>query len=68
MTQVDAGPAAANAGINEGDIIAAIEGQEILTFNDLIASLRRFGAGETISVTLDTGEVLAVTLGQRPSE
>ncbi len=68
VTQVDAGTAAADAGINEGDIIAAIEGQEILTFNDLIASLRRYGAGDTISVTLDTSQVLNVTLGQRPSQ
>jgi len=66
VTQVDAGTAAAAAGITEGDIIAAIDGAEILTFNDLIASLRRYGSGDTIEVTLQSGEVLSVTLGQRP--
>ena len=66
VTRVDAGTAAANAGIAEGDIIAAIEDLEILTFNDLIASLRRYGSGDTIQVTLESGDVLDVTLGQRP--
>ncbi len=66
VTQVDAGTAAANAGIIEGDVIAAIEGLEILSFNDLVASLRRFGSGDTINITLDTGAVVPVTLGDRP--
>ncbi len=66
VTRVDDGTPASAAGINEGDIISAIEGTEILTFNDLIAALRRFGTGDTIGVTLNTGEVLNVTLGQRP--
>lgn len=68
VTQVDAGTAAAAAGIAEGDIIAAIDGSEILTFNDLIGSLRRYGAGDTIDITLESGEVLTVTLGQRPDD
>ncbi|MDJ0954208.1 MAG: trypsin-like peptidase domain-containing protein [Acidimicrobiia bacterium] len=66
VTQVDAGTAAAAAGINEGDVIAAIDGIRIDTFNDLVAALRRFGAGDTIRMTLDDGTIIPVILGDRP--
>ncbi len=68
VTQVDPDTAAAAAGIEEGDVIASIEGLEIRTFNDLVASLRRFGAGDTIKMTLDGGETIEVTLGERPDD
>jgi len=66
VTQVEPNTAASDAGIEEGDVISAIEGIEIHTFNDLVAALRRFGAGETIEITLDSGTAVEVTLGQRP--
>jgi putative serine protease PepD len=63
---VEPNTAASLAGVQTGDIIAAIDGIEIKTFNELVAALRRFGAGTTIGVTLGNGQVLDVTLGQRP--
>jgi serine protease Do len=68
VTQVDAQSAAATAGVVEGDIIAALNGIEVRTFNDLVAALRRYSAGDTIDVTLASGTVLEVVLGQRPAE
>ncbi len=64
---VQDGTAAAEAGLEAGDVIAAINDIEVKTSNELIAALRRFGAGTTITVTLDTGESVLVTLGQRPA-
>jgi len=66
VTQVEPNTAAADAGIEEGDVISAIDGIEVHTFNELVAALRRFAAGETIEVTLVSGSVLDVTLGERP--
>ncbi len=66
VTRVDDGTAAAAAGIVDGDVIAAIDGLEIQSFNDLVAALRRYGAGDTIEIRLDTGVEVAVTLGDRP--
>ncbi len=66
VATVEAGSAASVAGLQEGDVIAAINDIEIKTFNELVAALRRFGAGTTIDVTLSDGALIAVTLGQRP--
>ncbi len=66
VTRVDEGTAAAAAGIAEGDVISAIDGIRIDTFNDLVAALRRFGSGDTIQMTLDDGTLVPVTLGDRP--
>lgn len=57
---------AAVAGLGEGDVIAAINGESVKTMNELVALLRRYGAGDTIEVTLDGGSQVDVTLGQRP--
>ena len=63
---VDTGTAAAAAGLEVGDVISAIDGQPLRTMNELVAMLRRFGAGNTIEITLDGGTMVDVTLGQRP--
>jgi S1-C subfamily serine protease len=67
VTQVEPDTPAAAAGIVEGDVIASIEGLEIRTFNDLIASLRRFAAGDTIKMILGGGATVEVTLAERPA-
>lgn len=67
VTEVEPDTPAEAAGIAEGDVIASIEGLQIRTFNDLVASLRRFAAGDTIQMVLEGGETIEVTLGERPS-
>lgn len=63
---VEPNTAAARAGLAQDDIIAAVNGDTVATMNELVALLRRYGAGTTIEVTLDGGVVVEVTLGQRP--
>lgn len=67
ISSVEPDTAAAAAGLVEGDIIAAINGDTIETMNELVALLRRYGSGDTIEVALDGGSMIKVTLGQRPS-
>lgn len=66
VNEVEPNTAASIAGLSEGDVIAAINGDTVKTMEELIALLRRYGAGSDISVTLDTGATVTVTLGQRP--
>ncbi|MCP4968021.1 MAG: PDZ domain-containing protein [bacterium] len=66
IESVEPETAAALAGLAEGDIISAINGATIETMNELVAQLRRYGAGDTIEVSLEGGSVIKVTLGQRP--
>jgi regulator of sigma E protease len=46
------GSAAEAAGIKSGDLIAAIDGQKIESFNDIVKSVQ-FRAGEQLNVTID---------------
>lgn len=65
---VEAGSAADEGGIEEGDVIVRLAGQEIDTVEDLFAELRRNQPGETVDVTVvRDGErrELDVTLGGR---
>jgi S1-C subfamily serine protease len=66
VNQVEPNTAASIAGLSEGDVIAAINGDTVKTMDELIALLRRYGAGAHITVTLDGGTIVTVTLGQRP--
>lgn len=63
---VSDGTAAAAAGIQVGDVISAIDGKPLRTMNELVAMLRRFGAGNEVEITLEGGSLVDVTLGQRP--
>ncbi len=67
VVSVEPGTAAATAGIAADDVIAAINGDTVKTMNELVALLRRYGAGEMIEVTLDNGTLVDVTLGQVPA-
>lgn len=60
------GTGAAAAGLNEGDVIAAVNGEPVKTMDELIALLREYGSGTSIQVSLADGEVIAVTLGENP--
>ncbi len=57
-------PAAA-AGLTSGDTITSVEGVPVHTMETLIAQLRRYPAGMSISVSLEGPEILTVTLGDR---
>lgn len=46
------GKAAANAGIQEGDIITSIDGNTVSTIDDLKEELQYYAAGETVEVVL----------------
>ena len=63
------GPAA-QAGIQEGDIIVAIDGTEIDEATSLTDVLFQHRAGDTVQVTVardGSEQTLAVTLGTRPA-
>jgi len=52
-----------------GDIIIALAGNTVNTFEDLVANLARFSAGETVTLTVirnGAARELEVTLGERP--
>ncbi len=66
IESIEADTAAAAAGLNPGDVIAAVEGTSIKTMEELVSLLRRYGAGSPIELTLDDGSILPVTLGERP--
>jgi 2-alkenal reductase len=66
---VEDGPAAA-AGIQPGDVITAVAGEEVGPNAQLTQLLYKHNAGDTIEITVDRdGETLTltVTLGERPS-
>jgi len=66
---VSGGPAAA-AGLREGDIIVAVNGQEIRDFDSLLVYLERnTSAGATIQITVKRGDRqsnLNLRVGERP--
>ena len=67
---VTPGGPAANAGLQSGDTITAINGQSVLTTDQFIATIDRYKPGQTVTVTVKRsgGETkqLKVTLGNRP--
>ena len=52
IDSVDSGSSADYAGIQPGDIITAIDGDAIRSYDDLRASVKRHAAGETVEVAL----------------
>src|SRR5215212_1869959 len=65
---VEDGPSAA-AGIEPGDVITALDGQEITRQNSLIDLLFAHEPGDVVSVTAErdgTPQTFQVTLGERP--
>jgi 2-alkenal reductase len=68
VTRVDAGTPAAQAGMREGDVILAFDGQK-LDQDALTALLLKRKAGDTVTLTIlrDNKQIdLKVTLGARP--
>ncbi len=71
VEEVTPGTAAEKAGIRAGDIIINLGGYDVDSLNTLTRVLRRFKAGETVSVTVyrnGSKEYLSITLDEKPVE
>ena len=66
IESIESDTAAQAAGLNAGDVIAAVDGTSIKTMEELVSLLRRYGSGSSIELTLENGSTIAVTLGERP--
>jgi putative serine protease PepD len=55
VSQVDNGSAAQNAGIKAGDVITKIDDHLITSSDSLVAMVRSYRPGDTVSVTFDRG-------------
>ena len=58
------GPAA-QAGLQDGDVIVAVNGQRVDDAVGLITDIRQNAPGDEITLTLEGGDEITVTLGQR---
>jgi putative serine protease PepD len=67
IESVVSGSAADQAGLQAGDVVSAVNGTQMRSHIQLIGYLRRYSAGDTLSMTLTSGRTLNVTLGQRPA-
>ncbi len=70
VTQVGAGSPADNAGLQEGDVIVKIAGQDVTNNGQLLAVLAKHKAGDTVPVEFyrgSTKKTVDVTLGTRPN-
>lgn len=52
VNAVTSGSCSEKAGIQQGDIITALNGTQITSYNDLVAALKNFGAGDTTTITV----------------
>ena len=70
MAEVTPGGPAAKAGIQQGDIIIEIDGQEMVESSDVLIAVRDKKPGDTVEVTVDRDgrtQVITVTLEERPA-
>ncbi len=64
------GSPADDAGIQQGDIIVQIDGQDVTEASDVLSAIRDRKPGDTVTVTIDrngTTQDIAVTLEERPA-
>ena len=74
MTDVEPGYAADKAGIQKGDIIVKLDGQQVSSKADLVDKLSYYAAEETIVITIARAnngayqeQDMEVTLSAKPS-
>ncbi|MFH1150852.1 MAG: trypsin-like peptidase domain-containing protein [Actinomycetota bacterium] len=70
VTQVLSGSPAANAGMQDGDVIVEAGGQTVETMNDLVAAVRKAGVGGRLEVTWYRGndrKAATFTVEEKPS-
>lgn len=66
VAEVTSGSPADRAGIKQGDVITAIDGEEITSSDGVVLAVRSHNVGDTVSVTLVRGsqtQTVSVTLG-----
>ena len=71
VVEVVTGYCAAEAGIQEKDIIVDLGGHKVTNVNSLSRALRNFSAGDTTTITIYRGGrelVLNITLDEKPSD
>jgi serine protease DegQ len=71
LREVEQGGPAAEAGLQPGDVIVQLDGEQMRTVEDLFAALRRLGPGDTVTAEVVRGEErldVDVTLGERPAD
>lgn len=67
VTKVTPGGPADSAGIHAGDVITAVEGEEVTSAQALVLALQQYTVGQEVEITLYRGEVVqtvGVTLGE----
>lgn len=62
---VTAGGPAASAGLKADDVIVAVNGERVDDAVGLITDIRQFAPGDEITLTLESGREITVTLGSR---
>jgi putative serine protease PepD len=65
---VEPGSAAAEAGLEEGDIVTAVADRQVRSLDDLLAAIRDHQPGDTVTLAILRGgneESITVTLGSR---
>ena len=73
VTYVEENSPAAQAGLEEGDIITEFDGEEVTSMRDLQYMMQYYAAGETIDVKISSAsnnyedDTLSITLGSRSS-
>jgi serine protease Do len=71
VTGVEPGTPAENAGLQEGDIITSVDGQQLRDFNQLRTIIGNKQPGDDVALTIvrdDAERTIDVTLGTRPSD
>ncbi len=71
ITSVDPGTPAANAGLKEGDVITAVDGDPVTSFAGLIVAMRSHNVGDNVKLTYtrDGKDAVAdIKLAQQPEQ
>ena len=66
ISAVTAGGAGAKAGLQVGDVVTKVQNQQIITGTDLVAAIRSFAPGQSVSLTFTRSgqsQTVEVTLG-----
>ena len=69
ITGVQAGSAAANAGLKAGDVVTKVGDSPVTDFTDLVARVGNYAPGQTVPLTVTSGgasRTVQVTLGSVP--
>jgi S1-C subfamily serine protease len=70
VNQVSATGPAGQAGVQQGDVITAVDGQQISNAEDLLAILAQKKPGDTVSLSINRGGstvTIHVRLGEMPA-